>query len=119
VKPRQAATQDEAKGLTLAKSFDSYEATMRLATLTGMDKDLETFSATQKMKRMQATTAPIAASSLAEVSQPAASSGAGTLRQPVKAAVFSSTKSRLPAYAYLWIVSAVSVVVAVALYLLR
>ena len=119
VKPRQAATQDEAKGLTLAKSFDSYEATMRLATLTGMDKDLETFSATQKMKRMQATTAPIAASSPAEVSQPAASSGAGTLRQPVKAAVFSSTKSRLPAYAYLWIVSAVSVVVAVALYLLR
>jgi serine/threonine-protein kinase len=119
VKPRQAATEDEAKGLTLAKSFDSYEATMRLATLTGMDKDLETFSATQKMKRMQATTAPIAASSPAEVLQPAATSPAGTLRQPVKGAVFSSTKSRLPAYAYLWIVSAVSVVVAVALYLLR
>ena len=80
VKPRQAATEDEAKGLTLAKSFDSYEATMRLATLTGMDKDLETFSATQKMKRMQATTAPIAASSPAEVSQPAVSSGASAIR---------------------------------------
>jgi serine/threonine-protein kinase len=119
VKPRQAATEDEAKGLTLAKSFDSYEATMRLAALTGMDKDLETFSATQKMKRMQTTTAPIAASVRAEVPQPAASPASGTLRQPAKAAVVSSTKSRLPTYTYLWIVSAVTVVAAVALYLLR
>ena len=68
---------------------------------------------------MQATTAPIAASGPAEVSQPAASSFEGNLRQPVQAVVSSSTKPRLPSYAYLWIVSAVSVVVAVALYLLR
>jgi len=118
VKPRPAATEDEAKGLTLAKSFDSYEATMRLAALTGMDKDLETFSATQKMKRMQATTTPIAPTARAEATQPAASP-VGTLRQPETAAVFSSTKSRLPTYTYLWIISAASVVGAVALYLLR
>jgi serine/threonine protein kinase len=118
VKPRPAATEDEAKGLTLAKSFDSYEATMRLAALTGMDKDLETFSATQKMKRMQATTTPIAATARAEATQPAANP-VGTLRQPETTAVFSSTKSRLPTYTYLWIISAASVVGAVALYLLR
>src|SRR4029079_16308690 len=90
VKPRQAATEDEAKGLTLAKSFASYEATMRLAALTGMDKDLETFSATQKMKVRQAPTARTGASGPAEVSQPAASSFEGNLRQPVQAVVSSS-----------------------------
>ena len=32
--------------LTLAKAFDSYEATMRLAAMTGMDKELAGFADT-------------------------------------------------------------------------
>jgi eukaryotic-like serine/threonine-protein kinase len=41
VKTADAATDKPA--LTLAKGFDSYEATMRLAAMTGMDKELSGF----------------------------------------------------------------------------
>ncbi len=37
--------QQEKPALTLAKGFDSYEATMRLAAMTGMDKELAGFGA--------------------------------------------------------------------------
>ena len=121
VKPRQAAVDEEAKGLALAKSFDSYEATLRLAMLTGMEKELETFSTTQKMMRMQATTTPtpIAMSSRAVVSDPNEASATSSLHLPGKAPAPSANKARSPRYTYLWIVSALSVAVAVALYLLR
>jgi hypothetical protein len=112
---------EEAKGLALAKSFDSYEATLRLAMLTGMEKELETFSTTQKMMGMQATTTPtpIAMSSRAVVSDPNEASATSSLHLPGKAPAPSANKARSPRYTYLWIVSALSVAVAVALYLLR
>ena len=88
---------------------------MRLAALTGGEgaEDLaQTLCADAKDEAgMQATTAPTAAPPARPKCHNRPPSGAGTLRQPVKAAVFSSAKSRLR-YAYLWIVSA-AVVVAV------
>ena len=40
--------------LSLSKAFDSFDATMRLAALTGMEKQLDTFSETQKIAQLKA-----------------------------------------------------------------
>ena len=40
--------------LGLSKAFDSFDATMRLAALTGMEKELDEFSETQKIARLKA-----------------------------------------------------------------
>jgi len=40
--------------LGLSKAFDSFDATMRLAALTGMEKELDQFSETQKISRLKA-----------------------------------------------------------------
>jgi serine/threonine-protein kinase len=40
--------------LGLSKAFDSFDATMRLAALTGMEKELDQFSETQKIERLKA-----------------------------------------------------------------
>ncbi|MFN0040086.1 MAG: serine/threonine-protein kinase [Burkholderiales bacterium] len=40
--------------LTLSKAFDSFDATMRLAALTGAEKELEQFSETQKIEQLKA-----------------------------------------------------------------
>jgi serine/threonine-protein kinase len=40
--------------LGLSKAFDSFDATMRLAALTGMEKELDQFSETQKIARLKA-----------------------------------------------------------------
>ena len=40
--------------LALSKAFDSFDATMRLAALTGMEKELDQFSETQKIARLKA-----------------------------------------------------------------
>ena len=40
--------------LPLSKAFDSFDATMRLAALTGMEKELDQFSETQKIARLKA-----------------------------------------------------------------
>ena len=45
--------EEGGKGLALAKSFDSYEATLRLATLTGVDQDIDGATRTQKIRRLQ------------------------------------------------------------------
>lgn len=41
-------------GLGLSEAFDSFSATMRLAALTGMEKELDQFSETQKIARLKA-----------------------------------------------------------------
>jgi eukaryotic-like serine/threonine-protein kinase len=48
------ATESTHPGLGLSKAFDSFDATMRLAALTGMEKELDTFSETQKINRLKA-----------------------------------------------------------------
>jgi serine/threonine-protein kinase len=40
--------------LGLSKAFDSFDATMRLAALTGMEKELDEFTETQKIARLKA-----------------------------------------------------------------
>ncbi|HWQ39117.1 MAG TPA: serine/threonine-protein kinase [Burkholderiales bacterium] len=40
--------------LGLSKAFDSFDATMRLAALTGMERELDEFSETQKIARLKA-----------------------------------------------------------------
>lgn len=40
--------------LGLSEAFDSFDATMRLAALTGMEKELDRFSETQKIARLKA-----------------------------------------------------------------
>jgi Holliday junction DNA helicase RuvA len=121
VRPAQPAAEGDAKGLALAKSFDSYEATMRLATLTGVARDLETFSATQQMMRMQTATAPTPI----QVPAPAVAAGStaaatkGSWQEPRSSHTTSRAEAGSPSYAYLWLISGLAMAVAVALYLLR
>ena len=63
--------------LALSKAFDSFDATMRLAALTGMEKELDKFSETQKIARLKS----LAEAKRAEAA-PAISTSA-TWQQPV------------------------------------
>jgi serine/threonine-protein kinase len=47
-------TDSSSPALGLSKAFDSLDATMRLAALTGMEKELDKFSETQKIARLKA-----------------------------------------------------------------
>jgi serine/threonine-protein kinase len=91
--------------LTLAKAFDSYEATMRLAAMTGMDKELAGFADTA----------------------PSQSPGAGN-RGPATGATrhnsrgersARATHGRRNGYTWLWIVSVVALAAAAALFVFR
>jgi len=88
--------------LTLAKAFDSYEATMRLAAITGIDKELAEF----------ADTAPShsARGSLSGSAGPAARQNSRS-EQPAR-----RTQGHRGGYAWLWIVSIVAVLAAAALF---
>ena len=47
-------TETSNPALALSEAFDSFDATMRLAALTGMEKELDKFSETQKIARLKA-----------------------------------------------------------------
>ncbi len=49
-----SAAETTQPALGLSKAFDSFDATMRLAALTGMEKELDEFSETQKIARLKA-----------------------------------------------------------------
>jgi serine/threonine-protein kinase len=49
-----SASETTQPALGLSKAFDSFDATMRLAALTGMEKELDEFSETQKIARLKA-----------------------------------------------------------------
>jgi serine/threonine-protein kinase len=63
VKPTAAAQggPPSERALSLSKSFDSYEATMRLAAMTGVEQELERFSETQRMRAAAPAVAPAGA----------------------------------------------------------
>ena len=91
--------------LTLAKAFDSYEATMRLAAITGMDKELAEF----------ADTAP-------RPSGRAGNNGLPMSANPRDAKDEGSTRraqGRRGGYAWLWVISMVALLAAVALFVFR
>jgi serine/threonine protein kinase len=52
--PDPSASDTTQPTLGLSKAFDSFDATMRLAALTGMEKELDEFSETQKIARLKA-----------------------------------------------------------------
>src|SRR4030095_9898677 len=89
--------------LTLAKAFDSYEATMRLAAMTGMDKELAGF----------ADTAPHQNASNAA---PATAAGRSSSRSDKSA---RRTRGQRGGYTWLWVVSVVAIVAAAALFVFR
>jgi serine/threonine protein kinase len=68
--PSSAAGESTNPTLGLSKAFDSFDATMRLAALTGMEKELDKFSETQKIARLKA---------LADAKRGVASAKASTL----------------------------------------
>ncbi|HEX4986035.1 MAG TPA: serine/threonine-protein kinase [Burkholderiales bacterium] len=73
---RDSASEQTNPALGLSKAFDSFDATMRLAALTGMEKELDKFSETQKIARLKA---------LADAKRSAAAStlsGSTTWQQP-------------------------------------
>jgi serine/threonine-protein kinase len=100
--------------LGLSKAFDSFDATMRLAALTGMEKDLDEFSETQKIARLKALS----------VAKRASSVGLGdstTWRQDVVSPSVGSASSENERLGlrYIWIASAALAVAALALFVTR
>ena len=135
--PAGANESESARGLALAKSFDSYEATLRLAALTGMEQDLIAPSGTQKMQRPEARPTATAATSATDTWQEptlgaarAAAEGLASALAPASAPAPASASApaaprrvaapaATPTYAYLWIISGIAIAAAVALYALR
>jgi serine/threonine-protein kinase len=106
---RPAAGGDEGgKGLALAKSFDSYEATLRLATLTGVDQEIDGATKTQKMRRLQEEVAGAGPDTATDSRK---ESRAKPATRPPSAAKRS--------YALVWIFSAAALTAAAAVYFLR
>jgi serine/threonine-protein kinase len=103
--PADPAPEQETKGLTLSKAFDSHEATMRLASLTGVEREMSS----QPQKPAPANVQPAAAAPSTE-----------TWRDP-KRAVASRPQRRASgaSYTYLWVVGALAIALALALVLLR
>jgi hypothetical protein len=103
-KPADAPQPERA--LTLSKSFDSYEATMRLAAMTGAEKDLERFSETQRLRAS------------AKQGLPAAASQTTTWRQPEPANA-APVSAKGHSVVYVWVIGGVLIAAAAALVLLR
>jgi serine/threonine-protein kinase len=106
--PAQSAPPSE-RALSLSKSFDSYEATMRLAAMTGVDQELERFSQTQ---RMRAAAAP--AVKPADATQTDTWRELGPANTPVQ-----TGRARGHGVVYVWIAGAALVAAAAALLLLQ
>jgi serine/threonine-protein kinase len=103
--------------LGLSKAFDSFDATMRLAALTGMEKGLDKFSETQKIARLKA---------LADAKRSAASAAASTLSgsatwQNMASGAQKTNPSPMPLkqLKLIWICSALMAVAAATLFLLH
>ena len=111
------ALESSNPALSLSKAFDSFDATMRLAALTGMETELDKFSETQKIARLK---------SLADAKRASASASAATFSASAtwqqsghggQGAVASGiTASHLK---LVWIGSALMVIAAATLFLLR
>ena len=102
--------------LCLSKAFDSFDATMRLAALTGMEKELDKFSETQKIARLKA----LADAKRATAASASTLSGSATWQHSAAAEQNTSANGMTAAQLKLiWIGSGVMVVAAAVLFLLR
>jgi serine/threonine-protein kinase len=111
-----AETESSNPALGLSKAFDSFDATMRLAALTGMEKELDKFSETQKIARLK---------SLADAKRAAAASAStfsgSTTWQQQTASAKNTASTGMPAgqLKLIWIASGLLVLAAAVLLLLR
>lgn len=111
------ALESSHPALGLSKAFDSFDATMRLAALTGMEKELDKFSETQKINRLKALADAKRGAAAGAVStlsgsvtwQHVAGGGSNVLSTPI------STKQ----LKLIWVCSIVMALAAVALFLIR
>jgi serine/threonine-protein kinase len=103
---KAADSVTERPGLMLAKAFDSYEATMRLAAMTGMDKELASF----------ADTAPAHSSATSD----AGGATTATWQKPTGTDPNRDAPAdRGSSYILLWIASIAALLAAVALFIFR
>jgi serine/threonine-protein kinase len=110
-----APVESTQPSLGLSEAFDNFSATMRLAALTGSEKELDQFSETQKIARLKALAeakrsgnAPPSASDSTTWRQP------GELLRPASASGGAGLNLKL-----VWIGSAVLAAAALALFALR
>ncbi len=103
--------------LGLSKAFDSFDATMRLAALTGMEKELDEFSETQKIARLKALSQAKRAPGLA--TSPLSASTTWQQSSSLIRAVGSGGQSAGANLKLVWIGSALLALAAAALFLLR
>jgi serine/threonine-protein kinase len=98
--------------LGLSKAFDSFDATMRLAALTGMEQELDRFSETQKIARLKA---------LAEAKRAQSVSDSTTWRQSETFPAHRSPIARIHSVKvrYIWFGTAALAVAAAALLLMH
>ena len=102
--------------LGLSKAFDSFDATMRLAALTGMEKELDKFSEPQKIARLKA----LADAKRAAAASASTLSGSATWRQSAVNGQNTASAGKAAAQLKLiWIGSGLMVVAAAVLFLLR
>ena len=111
------ALESSQPALGLSKAFDSFDATMRLAALTGMEKELDKFSETQKITRLKA---------LADAKRGAAAGAVSTLSGSVTWQHVAAGRSGAPPAAIsakqlklIWTCSIVMALAAAALFLIR
>jgi len=131
--PVGGSEPEEARGLSLAKSFDSYEATMRLAALTGVEQEMDVFSNTQAMRRPELQPPPAAAPAARAQPDPASATAPRSTDAPVVATARRRTKApaaagtprptetrtATPTYVYLWVLSGIALAAALVLVLMR
>ena len=112
-----SAIESSNPALGLSKAFDSLDATMRLAALTGMETELDKFSETQKIARLKAladakrATASASAATLSASAtwQQSAGGGSGAVASGIKTAHLK----------LVWIGSGLMMIAAATLFLLR
>ncbi|MBI3529388.1 MAG: serine/threonine protein kinase [Betaproteobacteria bacterium] len=111
-----SATETAHPGLGLSKAFDSFDATMRLAALTGMEKELDKFSETQKIARLKA----LADAKRAAAASASTLSGSATWQQSAAGGQNTAPAGAMAAQLKLiWIGSGLMVFAAAVLFLLR
>ena len=114
--PSSPANESTDPALGLSKAFNSFDATMRLAAMTGMKKELDKYSETQKIARLK---------SLADAKRAAAASasllsGSATWQQSAAGAKNTApTRMTTAQLKLLWIGSGLMAAAAAVLFLVR
>jgi serine/threonine protein kinase len=113
--PAQESTQPS---LGLSEAFDNFSATMRLAALTGMEKELDQFSETQKIARLKALAeAKRSGGNPPSLSDSTTWQGQGAGESPRAAA--GAANAGIKKLRFIWAGSAVLAIAAVTLLVLR